>query len=195
MIIASASTRGCASFFDRTREKGCSSCSSVVREWHGVRGGLVCVRCLLLLSVLLCGQCLLFSSTCCVHNTSLRRTDPHPFKMSRNSIVMGMREFEGNGCILADDMGLGKTLQSIAVLWTLLKQGKTKGQPAVRRAIVVCPTSLVKNWEAEIDKWLKVCVCMCVCRYRTGRWAWCGCVCLVFCAAVLRLRGMGLKVC
>lgn len=69
---------------------------------------------------------------------------------------MGMREFEGNGCILADDMGLGKTLQSIAVLWTLLKQGKVKGQPAVRRAIVVCPTSLVKNWEAEIEKWLKV---------------------------------------
>lgn len=69
---------------------------------------------------------------------------------------MGMREFEGNGCILADDMGLGKTLQSITVLWTLLKQGKVKGQPAVRRAIVVCPTSLVKNWEAEIDKWLKV---------------------------------------
>ncbi|CAN0006928.1 unnamed protein product, partial [Ectocarpus sp. 12 AP-2014] len=69
--------------------------------------------------------------------------------------VMGMREFEGSGCILADDMGLGKTLQSIAVLWTLLKQGKTKGQPAVRRAVVVCPTSLVKNWEAEIDKWLK----------------------------------------
>lgn len=70
-----------------------------------------------------------------------------------------MREFEGSGCILADDMGLGKTLQSIAVLWTLLKQGKAKGQPAVRRAVVVCPTSLVKNWEAEIDKWLKVCVC------------------------------------
>lgn len=69
---------------------------------------------------------------------------------------MGMREFEGNGCILADDMGLGKTLQSITVLWTLLKQGKEKGQPAVKRAIVVCPTSLVKNWEAEIDKWLKV---------------------------------------
>ncbi|CAN0247130.1 unnamed protein product, partial [Ectocarpus sp. 13 AM-2016] len=69
--------------------------------------------------------------------------------------VMGMREFEGSGCILADDMGLGKTLQSIAVLWTLLKQGKAKGQPAVRRAVVVCPTSLVKNWEAEIDKWLK----------------------------------------
>ena len=69
---------------------------------------------------------------------------------------MGMREFDGNGCILADDMGLGKTLQSIAVLWTLLKQGMEKGKPAVRRAIVVCPTSLVKNWEAEIDKWLKV---------------------------------------
>lgn len=71
-------------------------------------------------------------------------------------LVMGMRDFEGNGCILADDMGLGKTLQSITVLWTLLKQSQEKGVPAVKRAIVVCPTSLVKNWEAEIDKWLKV---------------------------------------
>lgn len=74
----------------------------------------------------------------------------------RPGAVMGMRDFEGNGCILADDMGLGKTLQSITVLWTLLKQGKEKGDRAVKRAVVVCPTSLVKNWEAEIDKWLKV---------------------------------------
>jgi SNF2-related domain len=69
--------------------------------------------------------------------------------------LMGLREVQGEGCILADDMGLGKTLQSIAVLWTLLKQGREKGKPAARRAVVVCPTSLVTNWESELEKWLK----------------------------------------
>ncbi|KAF7457662.1 SWI2/SNF2-containing protein RAD54 [Cryptosporidium felis] len=68
--------------------------------------------------------------------------------------LMGLRDFEGNGCILADDMGLGKTLQSITILWTLLNQG-FDGKPSVRRAVVVCPASLVKNWASEIDKWLQ----------------------------------------
>lgn len=67
--------------------------------------------------------------------------------------VMGLRDFEGQGCILADDMGLGKTLQGITLLWTLLKQG-LDGTPAVKRALIVCPTSLVSNWDDECNKWL-----------------------------------------
>ncbi|KIO21365.1 hypothetical protein M407DRAFT_218326 [Tulasnella calospora MUT 4182] len=36
--------------------------------------------------------------------------------------VMGMRKHEGYGCILADEMGLGKTLQTVALIWTLLRR-------------------------------------------------------------------------
>lgn len=58
------------------------------------------------------------------------------------------------GAILADEMGLGKTLQCVCVLWTLLRQGPYGGRPVMKRALVVCPGSLVKNWAAEFNKWL-----------------------------------------
>jgi DNA repair and recombination protein RAD54B len=67
--------------------------------------------------------------------------------------LTGLREYAGNGAILADDMGLGKTLQTITLLWTLLKQSFT-GKPVCARAIIVCPSSLVKNWRSEFKKWL-----------------------------------------
>ena len=68
--------------------------------------------------------------------------------------TMGLRGFDGQGCILADDMGLGKTLMSITIMWTLLNQGFSKGESAVRKAVVVCPTSLVGNWDNEIRRWV-----------------------------------------
>ena len=47
----------------------------------------------------------------------------------------------------------GKTLQSIALLYTLTRERVAKHPvPRVRRAIVVCPTSLVGNWDNEITK-------------------------------------------
>ncbi|MGC6464281.1 MAG: DEAD/DEAH box helicase [Akkermansiaceae bacterium] len=49
----------------------------------------------------------------------------------------------GMGGILADDMGLGKTLQTLTFI-------KERGG----RALVVCPSSLVSNWEAEARKWV-----------------------------------------
>ena len=51
-------------------------------------------------------------------------------------------------------MGLGKTLQCITLLWTLLKQSPIAGKPSIEKAIVACPSSLVKNWANEFDKWL-----------------------------------------
>jgi len=62
------------------------------------------------------------------------------------------------GCILADDMGLGKTLQGISLLWTLLQSGHASlgGAPIAKRVVIVCPTSLVGNWDSECQKWLKV---------------------------------------
>lgn len=69
--------------------------------------------------------------------------------------VSQVRGFDGQGCILADDMGLGKTLQSITLMYTLLMTSMTApNKPTLTRAIVVCPTSLVKNWDDEIIKWL-----------------------------------------
>jgi len=50
----------------------------------------------------------------------------------------------GFGGILADDMGLGKTLQIISVLASERKKGKS--------SLVVCPTSLLFNWENEITR-------------------------------------------
>lgn len=69
--------------------------------------------------------------------------------------VMGMRPFEGEGAILADEMGLGKTLQTIALLWTLLKQNPVyEDQPVVKKALIVCPVTLINNWRQEFRKWL-----------------------------------------
>nr|OQO07761.1 hypothetical protein B0A51_18269 [Rachicladosporium sp. CCFEE 5018] len=69
--------------------------------------------------------------------------------------VMGMKSYDGEGAILADEMGLGKTLQTIALLWTLLKQNPVYGdEPVIKKALIVCPVSLINNWKKEFRKWL-----------------------------------------
>jgi len=54
----------------------------------------------------------------------------------------------GFGSILADDMGLGKTLQVI----TLLLKIKEEGGLEKKRALVVVPTGLLYNWQAEVAR-------------------------------------------
>jgi DNA repair and recombination RAD54-like protein len=44
----------------------------------------------------------------------------------------------------------GKTLQCIALLQTLLKQSPRSGKGTIEKAIIVCPSSLVKNWGNEL---------------------------------------------
>jgi len=58
--------------------------------------------------------------------------------------------------ILADDMGLGKTLQTIVAL-TLYAEGG-EGKPS----LVVCPTSLIYNWQEEIEKYNASLTTLCI---------------------------------
>ncbi|RGY97291.1 DEAD/DEAH box helicase [Clostridium sp. AM58-1XD] len=67
-------------------------------------------------------------------------------------------DYYGFGGILADDMGLGKTIQVIALL--LDEEGKHRNKeeesasgPADKKpSLIVCPASLVYNWENEIAR-------------------------------------------
>ncbi|KFK33420.1 hypothetical protein AALP_AA5G010400 [Arabis alpina] len=52
------------------------------------------------------------------------------------------------GAILADEMGLGKTIQAITYL-TLLSHLNNDPGPHM----VVCPASVLENWERELRKW------------------------------------------
>jgi len=52
------------------------------------------------------------------------------------------------GGILADDMGLGKTVQVIALLLWIRQNGGDKTP-----ALVVAPSSLVYNWQAELERY------------------------------------------
>ena len=56
-----------------------------------------------------------------------------------------MYKYGLNG-ILADDMGLGKTLQALTVL------EKAKEEDGQMPTLVICPTTVVFNWESEIQK-------------------------------------------
>ena len=67
--------------------------------------------------------------------------------------VTGKQIENSYGCIMADEMGLGKTLQCITLMWTLLRQSP-ECKPEIDKVVIVAPSSLVKNWCNEINKWL-----------------------------------------
>ena len=58
------------------------------------------------------------------------------------------------GGILADDMGLGKTIQVLALLLSLKEEAIREGRKNMC-SLIVCPASLVYNWQHEIKKFTK----------------------------------------
>lgn len=73
-----------------------------------------------------------------------------PFKEKTCSL-----NFHNISHLIQTDMGLGKTLQSVTLIYTLLKTSvSARGDPTAKRVIVICPCSLVKNWANEFVKWL-----------------------------------------
>ncbi len=64
-----------------------------------------------------------------------------------------MYKYGLNG-ILADDMGLGKTLQALTAVQ------KAKEEEGAMPTLVICPTTVVFNWEAEIQKFAPTLSCL-----------------------------------
>ncbi|KAI9733457.1 MAG: helicase [Claussenomyces sp. TS43310] len=69
--------------------------------------------------------------------------------------VTGMRPSGGQGALLADAMGLGKTYMTICLIYTLMKQNSIHGaDPVIKKALIVCPVTLIRNWKKEFKRWL-----------------------------------------
>lgn len=70
-----------------------------------------------------------------------------PYQQKGYEWMVLLSEMQAGAC-LADDMGLGKTLQTICFLarqWELTPDA---------RSIVICPASLLHNWQQEMEKYL-----------------------------------------
>lgn len=85
---------------------------------------------------------------------------PSPLDGPNHLVPCRMSSYEGRGAILADEMGLGKTATAIALCTCVLRHRRAE----CRKAVVVCPSSLVKNWANEVQhEWLQ-------CRRRWREW-------------------------
>ncbi|WP_069658950.1 DEAD/DEAH box helicase [Arcticibacter eurypsychrophilus] len=68
-----------------------------------------------------------------------------PYQTTGFQWLQALDDLGWGGC-LADDMGLGKTLQAITFLQYLKEKNMASTQ------LIVCPTSLIFNWENELNK-------------------------------------------
>ncbi len=81
------------------------------------------------------------------------KADFREYQIKGFSWLWFLYQYGLNG-ILADDMGLGKTLQAL----TLVQKAKEKDRHAPN--LVICPTSVVFNWESEIQKFVPNLKCL-----------------------------------
>ncbi|KAF3332904.1 Switch 2 [Carex littledalei] len=66
-----------------------------------------------------------------------------------------------HGGVLGDDMGLGKTIQTIAFLSAVIRRDPDIEQISeqsdstcqIGPILILCPTSVIKNWENEFSEW------------------------------------------
>ncbi|MGD9613888.1 MAG: SNF2-related protein [Alphaproteobacteria bacterium] len=84
-----------------------------------------------------------FSGVRTVAPPSGLRATLRDYQLQGLSWLQFLREFDLGG-ILADDMGLGKTVQTLAHILVEKREGRLD-----RPCLVVCPTSVVPNWQAE----------------------------------------------
>ena len=74
-----------------------------------------------------------------------------PYQKQGFNWLTFLRRFGVNG-ILADDMGLGKTLQTLATVQKAKEQGQGNSP-----SLIICPTSVVSNWQSEAEKFFTDC--------------------------------------
>lgn len=99
-----------------------------------------------------------------IDNFSNVQNQSYPLSKSYDDVLRDYQKFGyqwlrsisayGFGGILADDMGLGKTLQIIALL--------DENKASDKTSIVICPSSLLLNWQDEIHKFSNDLKCQCV---------------------------------
>lgn len=70
-----------------------------------------------------------------------------PYQHEGVSWLLFLRRF-GLGGVLADDMGLGKTIQFMAYLAYIKEYKQQKNGPS----LLICPTSVIGNWEKELER-------------------------------------------
>jgi SNF2 family DNA or RNA helicase len=75
------------------------------------------------------------------------RGELRPYQLRGYSWLAFLKEC-GLGACLADDMGLGKTIQTLALFQREWEAAGRKRRPA----LLVCPTSVVANWEKEASR-------------------------------------------
>jgi len=74
-----------------------------------------------------------------------------PYQVKGFSWLAFLRQY-GLGACLADDMGLGKTIQLLALLLKDKEEGEREGEGNERATLLICPTSVVGNWQREAKK-------------------------------------------